>query len=64
MAVGSAGAHLGTVRGQPRNFEPCVESGLGQHFAEQQNALSAEACDADVKIDVIRFVLCATGMSG
>ena len=57
MAVGGAGAHFGAVGGQPRDFETRIESRFGQYFAEQQNALSAEACDADVKIDGICFVL-------
>ena len=43
MAIRSAGAHLRPIRRQPRNFKPRIESGLGQHFAQQQHALPAKA---------------------
>ena len=57
MAVRGARTHLGTVRGQPRNLQTRVEACFRQHFAQQQDALAAEARDAHFEVDLCSSVI-------
>ena len=62
MAVGGAGAHLRPIRRQPGNLEPGIQSGLGQHLAQQQDSLPAKAGYPHAKIQVRRSLICTTGL--
>ena len=52
VAVGGAGAHLRAVGGQPGDFVAGVQAGLGEHLAEHEDALPAEAGDLDAQIEL------------
>ena len=49
VAIGCAGAHFGTVRWKPRDFEPRVEARFGKNFAGEQDALAAKSGNADAQ---------------
>ena len=51
VAVGGAGAHLRAVGGQPGDFVAGFQPGLGQHFAQHQHALPAEARHFDPQVE-------------
>ena len=57
MAVGGSRAHLRPVGGQPGNLKARIEAGLGQHLAQQQNALSAKARHAHAHVHLRRHAL-------
>src|SRR5580658_1682068 len=51
MTVRGARTHLWPVGRQPRYLKSSVESRFGQHFAQQQDALSAKPGHAHLQID-------------
>src|SRR5215471_16865202 len=60
----TAGAHLGSVRRQPTDFQAFTHAHLSEQLAQQQHALSTEACDLDSEFLVVMLMLAATADAG
>ncbi len=50
MAVRAARTHLRTIRRQPAHFQALPHAHFDEQLAQQQHALSSEACDFDLDV--------------